>query len=66
MVNVGVNVKKWLTKEYVDKRIYIVLFVKASLMMIGVSGAYFYFHWYLERRNTNIPNSNTNIETEIY
>ena len=42
------------------------LFVKASLMMIGISGAYFYFHWYLERRNTNIPNSNTNIETEIY
>ena len=32
--------------------IYIVLSVIAFLIIIGISSAYFYFHWYLKISNT--------------
>ena len=33
--------------------IYIVLFVIAFLIIIGISSALIYFHWYLKKSNTN-------------
>ena len=42
--------------------IYIVLFVIAFLKIIGISSAYFYFHWYLKQDNTN-TGCNTNVNT---
>ena len=46
--------------------VYIMLFVTAFLMIIGISSAYFYFHWYLKRTDLNFTNINANIETVIY
>ena len=46
--------------------IYIVLFVIAFLIIIGISSAYFYFHWYLKRTDINITNINPKTETLIY
>ena len=46
--------------------IYIVLFVIAFLIIIGISSAFIYFQWYLKRSNTNtIANINVNTETVI-
>ena len=45
--------------------IYIVLLVIAFLIIIGFSSAYFYFHWYLNRSDTNINTSvNTGVKTD--
>ena len=46
--------------------VYIVLFVIAFLMIIGISGKYFYFHCYFKRSDTNITNINPDTETVIY
>ena len=45
--------------------IYIVMFVIAFLIIIGISGAFIYFHWYL-KSDTNITNINSGTETVIY
>ena len=44
--------------------IYIVLLVITFVIIIGSSSAYLSFHWYLERRNTNINIINTSVNTE--
>ena len=46
--------------------LYIVLFFIAFTIIIGISSAHFYFHWYLEISNINIPNINANTDTVIY
>ena len=44
--------------------IYVVLFAIAFLIIIGVSSAFFYFHWNLEKINTYVNTSaNTNSKT---
>ena len=46
--------------------IYIVLFVIAFLIIIGISSAYFYFQCNLKRSDTNVvTNINPNTETVI-
>ena len=45
--------------------IYIVIFVTASLIIIGISSEFFYFHWHLKESNTNITSINANTETII-
>ena len=45
---------------------YIVLFVIAFLIIIGISNAFIYFHWFLKKSNTNITNINHYTETIIY
>ena len=45
--------------------IYIVLFAIAFLIMIGISSAFVYFHWYLKNSNTNVLNINPGTETII-
>ena len=47
-------------------RIYIVLFVIAFLIIIDISSAFIYFHWYLKKSSTNITNINPGTETLIY
>ena len=42
--------------------IYIVLFVIAFLIMIGISSEFVYFHWYLKNSNTNVLNINPGTE----
>ena len=46
--------------------IYIVLFVIAFLIIIGISSAFIYFHWYLKKSNISITSVNANTETVIY
>ena len=45
--------------------IYIVIFVTASLIIIGISSEFFHFHWHLKESNTNIASINANTETII-
>ena len=45
---------------------YIVLFVVASLIILGISGAFIYFHWYLKKSNTDVISVNPVTETIIY
>ena len=45
--------------------IYIVLFVIALLIIIGITSVFIYFYWYL-KRDTSITNINTGTETVIY
>ena len=45
--------------------VYIILFVIAFLIIIGISSAYFYFHWYL-KKNITCVKFNTNTQTTIY
>ena len=45
--------------------IYIALLVIFFIIIIRISSAFFYFHWYLKRSNTNTI-INTNIEAVIY
>ena len=45
--------------------IFIVLFVIAFLIIIGISGAFIYFHWYLKKSNTDVININQGVETVI-
>ena len=45
--------------------IYIVLFVIAFLIIIGISSTYFYFYWNLKKLNTDADTS-VNTETLIY
>ena len=45
--------------------IYIVLFVIAFLIIIGIASVFIYFYWYL-KSDTNITNINTGTETVIY
>ena len=45
--------------------IYIVLFVIAFLIIIGISSTYFYFYWNLKKHNTD-ANTSVNTETLIY
>ena len=44
---------------------YIVLFVIAFLIIIGISSAFAYFHWCLKRDNSHVT-FNTNTQTTIY
>ena len=46
--------------------IYIVLFVIALLITIGISSVFVYFHWYLKKINTGVININPGTETVIY
>ena len=46
--------------------VYIVLFVIAFLIIIGISSAFIYFHWYLKKSSTNIANINPGTETIIH
>ena len=46
--------------------LYITLFAITFLIIIGISSAYFCFHCYLKRSDTNITNINANTETVIY
>ena len=46
--------------------IYIVLLVIAFSIIIGISSAFIYFHWYLKKDNAIITNINSNTETVIY
>ena len=45
--------------------VYIVLFVIAFVMIIGISSAYLYFHWYLKKDVTRVK-LNNNTQTTIY
>ena len=45
--------------------IYIVLFVIALLIIIGITSVFIYFYWYF-KRDTSITNINTGTETVIY
>ena len=45
--------------------IYIVLFAIAFSIIIGISSAYFYFHWYLKKDMTRVK-FGTNTQTTIY
>ena len=45
-------------------KVYIVLFAIAFLIIIGVSSAFIYFHWYL-KSDTNIANINPRTDTVI-
>ena len=54
-------------KVYNFCTIYIILFVIAFLIIIGISSAFIYFHCYLKRSNNNaITNINANTEIVIY
>ena len=44
----------------------IVLFVIALLIIIGISSAFIYFHWYLKKSNIGVINNNPGTETVIY
>ena len=46
--------------------IYTVLFVVTILMIIVISSAFIYFHWYLRKSNTGVININPDTETVIY
>ena len=46
--------------------IYIVLFVIAFLIVISISSAFVYFHWYLKKSNTGVSNINPGTTTVIY
>ena len=46
--------------------IYIVLLVIAFSIIIGISSAFVYFHWYLKKDNAIIIDINSNTETVIY
>ena len=46
--------------------IYIVLIVIVFLIIIDISSAFIYFHWYLKKSSTNITIINPGIETIIY
>ena len=46
--------------------IYIVLFFIAFLIIIGISSAFIYFHWYLKKSNIGVINNNPGTETVIY
>ena len=43
--------------------IYIVLLVIAFSIIIGISSAFIYFHWYFKKDNAIITNINSNTET---
>ena len=43
--------------------IYIVLLVISFSIIIGISSAFIYFHWYLKKDNAIITNINSNTET---
>ena len=45
--------------------VYIVLFVIAFLIIIGITSAFIYFHWYLKKSNTGVININPGTETVI-
>ena len=45
--------------------IYTIKFVIAVLIIICISGAFIYFHWYL-KSDTNITNINPSTEAVIY
>ena len=45
--------------------VYIVLFVIAFSMIIGISSAYFYFNWYLKKDIIRVK-FNNNTQTTIY
>ena len=42
-----------------------VLFVVTILMIIVISSAFIYFHWYLRKSNTGVININPDTETVI-
>ena len=43
--------------------IYIVLFVIAFLIIIVISSAFIYFHWYLKKSNTGVVDIDPSTET---
>ena len=45
--------------------IYIVLFAIPFLIIIGISRAFIYFHWYLKKSNTDVININPSTVTVI-
>ena len=45
--------------------VFIISFVIAFLIIIGISGVFIYFHWYL-KGNTDITSIYPTIETLIY
>ena len=46
--------------------IYIVLFVIAFLIIIVISSAFIYFHWYLKKSNTGVVDIDPSTETIKY
>ena len=62
-INVNLN-------DYENKcgscKIYIILFVIAFFIIIGISSALIHFHWYLKKSNKGVISINPGIETIIY
>ena len=46
--------------------VYIVLFIIALLIIIGINSLYFHFHWYLKKTDINVTNIIPKTETLIY
>ena len=46
--------------------VYIVLFIIALLIIIGINSLYFYFLWYLKKTDINVTNIIPKTETLIY
>ena len=65
MINVNLNDYENICGPYVGI-IYIILFVIAFLIAIGISSTFIYFHWYLKNSNTGVININPGTETVIY
>ena len=46
--------------------VYVVFFVIAFLIIIGINRSFIYFYWHLKKSNTNINNISPGTETIIY
>ena len=63
MINVNLNDYENICGSCI---IYIILFVIAFSIIIGISNAFIYFHWYLKTTNTGVTNINPGTEIVTY